>query len=55
MARTAVLFPGQGWLHALGARRFVETGPGRVLTGLVRRTLDGVEAEPLQPLEAARA
>jgi [acyl-carrier-protein] S-malonyltransferase len=34
-------------LHALqsaGVRRFVETGPGRVLAGLVRRSLDGVEA-----------
>jgi [acyl-carrier-protein] S-malonyltransferase len=28
-----------------GARRFVETGPGRVLTNLVRKSLDGVEAE----------
>jgi [acyl-carrier-protein] S-malonyltransferase len=40
-------------LRDRGATRFVETGPGRVLTGLVRRTLDGVEAE--SPLEAARA
>jgi [acyl-carrier-protein] S-malonyltransferase len=31
-------------LHALGARRFVEAGPGRVLTKLVPRTLDDVEA-----------
>jgi [acyl-carrier-protein] S-malonyltransferase len=31
-------------LRAAGVRRFVETGPGRVLAGLVRRTLDGVEA-----------
>jgi malonyl CoA-acyl carrier protein transacylase len=27
----------------LGAERFVEAGPGRVLTGLVKRTLSGVE------------
>jgi [acyl-carrier-protein] S-malonyltransferase len=31
-------------LHELGARRYLETGPGSVLTGLVRRTLDDVEA-----------
>jgi [acyl-carrier-protein] S-malonyltransferase len=31
-------------LHARGAGRFVETGPGRVLTGLARRTVPGVEA-----------
>lgn len=31
-------------LHDLGARRFLEPGPGSVLTGLVRRTLPGVEA-----------
>jgi [acyl-carrier-protein] S-malonyltransferase len=31
-------------LHELGARRYVETGPGSVLTGLVRRTLRDVEA-----------
>jgi malonyl CoA-acyl carrier protein transacylase len=36
-------------LHELGARRYVETGPGSVLTGLVRRTLDGVEATVLSP------
>jgi [acyl-carrier-protein] S-malonyltransferase len=30
-------------LHELGAERFVEVGPGRVLTGLVKRTLRGVE------------
>jgi [acyl-carrier-protein] S-malonyltransferase len=42
-------------LHARGVRRFVETGPGRILTGLVRRTLDGVVAEALRSPEAARA
>jgi [acyl-carrier-protein] S-malonyltransferase len=48
-------------MHALergGARRFVETGPGRVLTNLVRKSLEGVEAEaPLAEAasEAARA
>ncbi len=29
--------------RGLGADRFVEVGPGRVLTGLVKRTLSGVE------------
>jgi [acyl-carrier-protein] S-malonyltransferase len=31
-------------LHGLGARRFVEFGSGKVLTGLVGRALEGVEA-----------
>ncbi len=30
-------------LHARGVERFVEVGPGRVLTGLVKRTLRDVE------------
>jgi malonyl CoA-acyl carrier protein transacylase len=30
-------------MHALGAQRFVEVGPGRVLTGLAKRTLRDVE------------
>jgi [acyl-carrier-protein] S-malonyltransferase len=30
-------------MHELGAERFLEVGPGRVLTGLVKRTLRGVE------------
>jgi [acyl-carrier-protein] S-malonyltransferase len=44
-------------LEGAGARRFVETGPGRVLTNLVRKSLDGVEAEaPLaEATEAAHA
>jgi [acyl-carrier-protein] S-malonyltransferase len=30
-------------MHELGAERFVDVGPGRVLTGLAKRTLSGVE------------
>jgi [acyl-carrier-protein] S-malonyltransferase len=30
-------------MHSAGVRRFVEAGPGKVLIGLVRRTLEGVE------------
>jgi malonyl CoA-acyl carrier protein transacylase len=41
-------------LREAGAARFLEVGPGDVLTGLVRRSLDGVEAEALA-LEAANA
>jgi [acyl-carrier-protein] S-malonyltransferase len=42
-------------LQARGATHFVETGPGRVLTGLSRKTLEGVEAEAPLTMEAARA
>jgi malonyl CoA-acyl carrier protein transacylase len=38
-----------------GARTFLETGPGDVLTGLVRRTLDDVEARTLAEPEAVHA
>jgi malonyl CoA-acyl carrier protein transacylase len=38
-----------------GARRFVETGPGNVLTKLVRRTVDGAEASVLEVPEATHA
>lgn len=40
-------------LRELGAHRFVETGPGAVLAGLVRRTLAGVDAVSPAELEAA--
>jgi [acyl-carrier-protein] S-malonyltransferase len=44
-----------GSLQELGATHFVETGPGRVLTNLVRKSLDGVEAEAPLAMEAANA
>ncbi len=40
-------------LHAAGGRRFVETGPGKALSGLVKRTLDDVEVTAPEPAEAA--
>jgi [acyl-carrier-protein] S-malonyltransferase len=42
-------------LRERGATRFVETGPGRVLTGLVRKSLDGVEAEAPLTMETTGA
>ncbi len=42
-------------MQAAGARTFLETGPGDVLTGLVRRTLPDVEARSLAEAEAVGA
>jgi [acyl-carrier-protein] S-malonyltransferase len=42
-------------LHRAGVRAFREVGPGEVLTKLVRRTLDGVEAISLDQPQPARA
>jgi len=41
-------------LHAAGFDRYVESGPGKVLTRLVGRTLDGVEAVTVDALGGAR-
>jgi [acyl-carrier-protein] S-malonyltransferase len=48
---TAVL----GRLRQQGVTRFLDVGPGKVLAGLVRRTLDGVEIETLARRESAVA
>jgi malonyl CoA-acyl carrier protein transacylase len=42
-------------MRAEGVGTFLETGPGDVLTGLVRRTLDDVEARSLAEPEAVAA
>ena len=42
-------------MHDAGARNFLEAGPGDVLTGLVRRTLEDVEARSLAEPEAVHA
>jgi [acyl-carrier-protein] S-malonyltransferase len=42
-------------LRHRGVERFVEVGPGKVLKGLVRRTLQDVEASTLAVREVAHA
>jgi malonyl CoA-acyl carrier protein transacylase len=42
-------------LQELGVTRFLDVGPGKVLAGLVRRTIDGVEIETLAGRERAVA
>jgi [acyl-carrier-protein] S-malonyltransferase len=42
-------------LRELGVTRYLDVGPGKVLAGLVRRTLDGVEIETLSRRESAVA
>jgi [acyl-carrier-protein] S-malonyltransferase len=42
-------------LEERGATSFVETGPGRVLANLVRKSLEGVEADAPLAMEAANA
>ncbi len=42
-------------LHRRGVRSFVEAGPGKALTGMVRRAFDDVEATVLAEPEAAHA
>lgn len=42
-------------LYEDGARRFLDVGPGKVLAGLARRTLDGVEVETQREAEVAHA
>ncbi len=42
-------------LRALGATRYLDVGPGKVLAGLARRTLDGVEVDTVADRESALA
>jgi [acyl-carrier-protein] S-malonyltransferase len=42
-------------LRAHGVNNFIEVGPGKVLTGLVKRTLDGVQTTTAERLAAARS
>ncbi len=42
-------------LHAAGARRFLEPGPGRALSGMVSSSLEDVEIVDPESPEAARA
>jgi [acyl-carrier-protein] S-malonyltransferase len=42
-------------LRALGVTRYLDVGPGNVLAGLVRRTIEGAEIETLASRESALA
>ena len=42
-------------LDELGVARYLDVGPGKVLAGLVRRTIDGAETETLSSRESALA
>jgi [acyl-carrier-protein] S-malonyltransferase len=42
-------------LRELGVTRYLDVGPGKVLAGLVRRTIDGAEVETLASRESALA
>jgi malonyl CoA-acyl carrier protein transacylase len=42
-------------LRSLGVTRYLDVGPGKVLAGLVRRTIDGAETETLSSRESALA
>lgn len=41
-------------LRDLGVSHFLESGPGEVLTGLVRRTIEGIDAAPLSRLAGTK-
>jgi malonyl CoA-acyl carrier protein transacylase len=42
-------------MHDDGAETFLETGPGDVLTGLAKRTVESAEARSLAELETVDA
>jgi malonyl CoA-acyl carrier protein transacylase len=42
-------------LRSLGVTRYLDVGPGKVLAGLVRRTIEGAETETLSSRESALA
>jgi [acyl-carrier-protein] S-malonyltransferase len=44
-----------GNLRDLGVMRYLDVGPGKVLAGLVRRTIEGAETETLKSRESALA
>jgi [acyl-carrier-protein] S-malonyltransferase len=44
-----------GRLSELGVTRYLDVGPGKVLAGLVRRTIEGAETETLATRESAVA